>query len=270
MPSEEVLNDLKLCQERVHKWGEQNRVSFDAGKEEFAVLHHQDGEGRDFRLLGPVFDAKLLMHSAVQKVVSKAKPKTQALLKLRRYYSTSDLVYQFKAHVLCVLKSCTAAVYHAASSVLRPLDRVLDSFLEELKLSREEAFLRYNLAPLTFRRDVAMLGLLHKCTLGLAHPRLQELFPPAPLRPEPRYSTRASAARHSRQLLERCKGHFLETTRRSVFGLVKVYNYLSQDTVDLDSVKSFQAALTAKARKACTTGDTGWANLYSPRLVRQG
>ena len=154
VPNEEVLSDLKLCQERVHKWGALNRVSFDAGKEEFAVVHHQHGEGRDFRLLGPVFDAKLLMHSAVQKLVSKAKPKTQALLKLRRFYSTSDLVYQFKTHVLCVLEGCTAAVYHAATSVLRPLDRVLDSFLEELGLSREEAFLRHNLAPLTFRRDV--------------------------------------------------------------------------------------------------------------------
>ena len=55
-----------------------------------------------------------------------------------------------------------------------------------------------------------------------------------------------------------------------MFGLVRVYNYLSQDTVDLDSVKSFQGVLTARARQACTAGDTEWAHLYSARLARQG
>jgi hypothetical protein len=176
-PNSKVLEDLHLCQQDVHNWGVQNRMAFDTSKEEFVVIHHVQGEGADFRLLGPVFDPKLQMHTAVQKLVHKARPKLQALLRTRRYYNTSDLVLQFKAHVLCVLESATPAVYHAAASVLEPLDHVLGSFLRQLELPAEEAFLQYNLGPLAWRRDVAMLGLLHKCALGLAHSKLRALFP---------------------------------------------------------------------------------------------
>ena len=85
-------------------------MEFDPGKEQLVVIHHKDGEGSDFRLLGPVFDTKLQMHSAVTSVVNKARPKTLALLQTRRFYSTWELITQFKTHVLCVLESCTAAV----------------------------------------------------------------------------------------------------------------------------------------------------------------
>ena len=218
LPNADVLEDLRRCQQEVHHWGKLNRVSFDAGKEEFVVIHHVFGEGGDFRLLGPVFDPKLRMHRAVQKVVGKARPKLHALLKTRRYYSTRDMVLQYKTHLLCVLEACTPAVYHASDTVLEPLDQVQASFLRELDLSAEEAFLQHNLAPLALRRDVAMLGLLHKCNLGLAHTLLKALFPAAPAQLEPTYNTRSVGKRHNKQLLERCTGRFLETTRRSAFG----------------------------------------------------
>ena len=267
--NEEVLADLHNCQKNVHDWGRTNRVAFDAGKEAFVVLHHLQGEGEDFRLLGPVLDSKLRMHSAVQKVVAKARPKPHALLKTKRYYCTQDLVTQFKTHVLCVLESCTAAVYHATNTTLEPLDGVLTSFLRELDLTASDAFLEYNLAPLALRRDVAMLGLLHKCSLKRAHPQLQALFPTVQLQPT-RHHTRLSERRHNRQLLERCTGHFLESTRRSVFGLVRVYNFLPQAAVDATSVTAFQTALTNLVREACERGEEDWATLLSPRRVLQG
>ena len=267
--NQEVLADLRSCQEQVHEWGRKNRVTFDSGKEELAVLHHLHGEGKDFRLLGPVFDTKLRMHSAVQKLLGKARPKVQALLKTRRFYSTANLVNQFKTHVLCVLESCTAAVYHAADTTLEPLDRVLTSFLKDLGLSAAEAFLHYNLAPLALRRDLAMLGLLHKCNLGLAHPQLQALYPQVTL-PRGQHRTRLSEQRHGHQLLERCKGHFLETTRRSVFGLVRVYNFLPEEAVSATTVEAFQATLTALARHRCARGEEDWEHCYSPRRTLLG
>ena len=36
----------------MHNWGRQNRVLFDASKEEFAILHATEGNGEDFILLG--------------------------------------------------------------------------------------------------------------------------------------------------------------------------------------------------------------------------
>ena len=51
---------------------------------------------------------------------SKAK-NASTLLKTRRFYNKWDMVLQFKTHVLCVLESATAAVYHAADGALAPL-----------------------------------------------------------------------------------------------------------------------------------------------------
>ena len=77
-PNEEILKDFRRCKAEVRDWGAQNRVSLDAGREEFTVTHHIEGQGEVFRLLKPVFDAKLLMHTAVQTWVGRARPKTQA------------------------------------------------------------------------------------------------------------------------------------------------------------------------------------------------
>ena len=102
-------------------------MEFDATKEAVAIIHHIDGEGKNFKLLGPVFDPKLLMHPAVKKMVSKARPKMIALLRTKRYYSTRDMIKQFKAHLLCVLESCNAAIYHASDTALAPLNRVMNT-----------------------------------------------------------------------------------------------------------------------------------------------
>ena len=42
---EEVLSDLKWGQQAVHQWGAENRVSFDPGKEVFAVVHPRFAHG---------------------------------------------------------------------------------------------------------------------------------------------------------------------------------------------------------------------------------
>ena len=208
------------------------------------------------------------MHKAVQKVLGKARPKLQALLQTQRFYTTGEMVVQYKTHLLCTLESCNAAIYHAADSTLEPLDHVQETFLEKVGLSKEEAFLDYNLGPLSWRRDVAMLGLLHKCALGLAHPRLRELFPLVTRQPAA-YFTRYTARRHTKQLLERCTGDFLELTRRSLFGLVRVYNFLPEEVVQTATVKEFQKLLTAETKESCRNG-RAWETMYSPRWVRQG
>ena len=57
---------------------------------------------------------------------------------------------------------------HAAESKLDELDAIQHRFLRALDLSQENAFLRYNLAPLRLRRDIAVLGFLHRIQLGNA------------------------------------------------------------------------------------------------------
>ena len=94
------------------------------------------GEGEYFRLLGPTFDAKLTMHTAVKNIMKKTRPKTYALLKARRMYSTSDMVLQFKTHIWSILESSIPAIYHAADSILAPLDGLQTHFAHELGLKK--------------------------------------------------------------------------------------------------------------------------------------
>ena len=60
-----------------------------------------------------------------------------------------------------MIEAVTPAVYHAASSRLKKLDGLLHSFLFHMQISEVEAFTHFNMAPLSMRREVAMLGLLH-------------------------------------------------------------------------------------------------------------
>ena len=268
--NEEIIADLKDCQSRVHQWGRLNQVIFDSTKEHFVVLHNLDGEGEDFRFLGTMFDTSLRMESNIRGILAQARPKVKALLRSRRFYSTNDMIRQYKTHVLCRLELNSAGFYHASDTALDPLERLQDSFLQKLGLTREEGFLYYNLAPLTTRRDIAMLGLLFKCAFGLAHPDLQKLFPRSPGVTHG-YTTRLQDGRHSSQLEEGRPGTHHSLLRRSAFGLTRVWNRLPQELIASGSVTSFQKQLTNLARTACRQTDFEWARLLSPRqaLIRE-
>ena len=82
----------------------------------------------------------------------------------------------YKAQVLSYIESGTPALYHAAPSVLDRIDRVQRRFLRELGCSEVAALNDFRLAPLVSRRAMAMLGLLHRATLGVAHAQLMTLF----------------------------------------------------------------------------------------------
>ena len=86
MDNEVVLEDMQRTRRNVHKWGRQNRVIFDAGKEHLVVLHPLSGEGDAFKLLGCMVDTKLTMQYAVDAILAAARPKTRAILRTRSHY----------------------------------------------------------------------------------------------------------------------------------------------------------------------------------------
>ena len=171
--------EMKGAQKEVHLWGKANQVIFDPCKESFHFLHRRLHSGTEFKLLGVVFDSKLLMHSAARNVATEAGWRLQQLLKSRCFFTTPELMHLYKAQVLSYVESSTPAIYHASPSVLEPVDRVQRRLLRELGMSEVEALLNFRLAPLPSRRDMAMLGALHKVTLGLAPPQLAAFFPRA-------------------------------------------------------------------------------------------
>ena len=97
-------------------------------------------------------------------------------MRTRRFYSDAELVGFFKAHVLSFVEYRTAGLYHAASSTLVQVDRVLSSFLSQIGLTDVEALLNFQLAPLATRRNMAMLAVIHRTLLQQGPPFLSICF----------------------------------------------------------------------------------------------
>ena len=97
--NDHILCDLEEFQRDIHQWGVQNRVAFDPGKEQFWILHRSDPYGLPGRLLGAIIDQKLIMEAEVSRICGKVRPKIKALLRTRSFYSMSDMVAQYKAHI---------------------------------------------------------------------------------------------------------------------------------------------------------------------------
>jgi hypothetical protein len=169
-----------------------------------------------------------------------------------------DLIGLYKSHVLSYIEFATPAVYHAPDFMLSPVDRVQDSFLSELGCSAVDAILRHNLAPLSTRRDIAMLGLLHRITIGSAPPQFSELvFPSRSSSSAPRY-WRHRHGRHDRQLHDPIDGTQSNMMQRSLFGLIYTYNMLPQPVIDAKSVSSFQKLLQNAVKSAARREHVSW------------
>ena len=148
-----------------------NQAIFDRDKEHFCILHKSDCVGDVFRLLGVSVDPKLTMEDEIRRIMNKASQKIAAILNTRSFHSLEGLLQQYKANVLCILEGSACAIYHAAQSHLSTLDELQRRFVRKLGLNESEAFLREGgLAPLELRRDIAVLGFLHKIQLGEVHP----------------------------------------------------------------------------------------------------
>jgi len=259
--------ELKGAQKELHLWGKANQVMFDPAKESFHLLHRRLYSDGEFKILGVLFDTQLLMHSAARQVATEAGWRLQQLLKARRYFNTPELVHLYKAQVLSYVESSTPGTYHAAPSVLDPVDRVQRRLLRELGLNELEGLLRYRLAPLPSRRDMSMLGVLHKVNLGLAPPQLAAFFPRLGEAHEPmgRQRVRGWQPLHDKQLGTPCDDYSTDTLARSLFGLARCYNQLPQRVVDRPTVKAFQRCLqeALKVYGSAPGAPENWPRLYT-------
>jgi len=264
LPLAQVQNTLQKCRDRVHKWGRTNRVSFDPSKEHLVVLHPTENHGACFKLLGCMTDTDLMMHTAIDLLLTKIRPKITAILRTRAYYSVPELLSQFKTHIWGLMEANMGGIFHAATYLLAKIDHTQVRFLRELRLSAEQAFLEFNFAPPKLRRNIGILGMLHKRVLGLCHPSFDRLLP--------WYSSRFSEARglgHSKQLY----GHWVEVSHcrglfsRSIFAMVDVYNNLPQQAVDAPTVTIFQKYLMHIARTRCQSEDVAWASSFCRRTM---
>ena len=160
-----IWADLLHCQEELHTWGKANQVVFDAAKEHKAILSHYEPSGANFVLLGVEFDTRLAMTKAIHDCVIEVGWKKKALLRTQRFHCDMELINLWKSHILSYIEYRTAAWYHACETSLAPLDRCLTSFLHSIGVDTISALMKFNLAPLTARRDMAMLAIIHRTVL---------------------------------------------------------------------------------------------------------
>ena len=176
--------DMWRCQTYLHRWGNANQVIFDPTKEITHILSavNKQAEGVDFRILGVEFDCQLRMSSCVDELVHECSWKLRTIMRTRKFFSCADLVSFFKSHILSFLEYRTAALYHACDSTLHKLDSILSGFLREICVNDLDALHVFNLAPLKCRRDIAMLGLLHRSAIGQGPRHFAQWFCQAPER----------------------------------------------------------------------------------------
>ena len=172
------------------------------------------------------------MIDAVHKCVHQCSWKLQSILRTRRYYTTAQMINLYKAHILSYIEYRTPAISHASATTLAPLDRIQARLLRELDLSPEEALMDYRLAPLHSRRDIAILGVIHRAARKEGPIQLQELFP---LQLFP-----AENASHPYQIVNIASDCDQDYMCRTAFGYIEIYNRLPYNTVFRNDMKKIR------------------------------
>ena len=134
------------------------------------------------------------------------------MLRTRRFYTDADLIVLYKAHLLSFLEYRTPAIYHATRAVLERLDNVQSRFLRNANVDEVAALVEFRLAPLAVRRDIAMLGVIHRNVLGKGPDHFNEHF----------VLQTTSGTGHRRQLVDPRREVKHPLIRRSLFGLIAV------------------------------------------------
>ena len=116
------------------------------------------------------------MHDCVRECVLSCNWKLRTLLRTGRFYNDRDLVNLYKAHVLSFIEFRTPGIFHAAPSVFTPLDLVQTRFLRGLGITAEDGLFHFSLAPLSSRRHIAALAVIHRAALGRGPPHFWRFF----------------------------------------------------------------------------------------------
>ena len=267
-PNKVLSEAMEECQEALHRWGAANKVQFDSSKESLHILHKRFPEGENFVMFGIEFDSKLSMKDAIRKIANRCHWKLRTLLRSQRFFSEQEMVQQYKSHILSFLEFATPALYHATKTDLEPLDRVQDAFLRRLGLTAVQALEKYRLAPLSTRRDVALLGMVHRTVLGDGPDQFRKWFFPAAPSGHTQH-TRATTAKHDRQLHDYLDRKQSALLRRSVLCLPRVYNSLPAEVVACKTVKDFQRALQKIVLGKAKAGEENWERCFKfkPRVT---
>ena len=132
-------------------------------------------------------------------------------------------------------------------------------------LPEEQALIEYRPALLSTRRDVGMLGVIHRSVIGAGPSHFSKYFvlQGSARRPNGREALHA----HDKQIITHRTGKFLDLLSHSILGLIDIYNMLPQYMVNTKDVSEFQRRLQLLVIEMAAAKEPGWRGIYSPRNV---
>ena len=182
---------------------------------------------------------------------NKLNAKLRCLFRIRRFYSLKQYLSIYKTQIWSSVEWATAGIFHCTSTQLHVIDGVQHRFLRFVGMSQSEAFLSHNLAPLSLRRSIAMLGFIYRCVRNLAPEPCCFLFSIDHRRNS---ALRSNSRLHQHQLVDPVDRSTTPLLSRSVLGLVLFWNNLPKDAVYAPTVKDFQRYITDAAKDAVRQG----------------
>ena len=149
-----------------------------------------------------------------------------------------------RKHLLSYFEYKTPAMYHAKREVLQKLDRVQSKLLSDIGVDEVTALIEFNLAPLSARRDMAMLGVIHRTVLGKG----------------PRHFKQHFVLDSDGRIVDPRRKFGGELIKRSALGLVAIYNLLPAPYKKVGSVKDFQRILQDLLKERVSQGCLDFAH----------
>ena len=134
-------------------------------------------------------------------------------------------------------------------------------FLRASNIHCEVALIAHNLAPLESRRDMAMLGIIHRAALRWGTIHVHEYFRRLPS--STLLEFRHGAAPYTSAFRPRA----ITLLTNTILGLIPVYNRLQEDWRRASSVSDFQSCLAEEVRSLHRIGVNVWAATFCPRRL---
>ena len=144
-----------------------------------------------------------------------------------------------------------------------------ENFLSELEMSASETLLDFNLAPLRSRRDISMLGLLHRIVLKDAPVQFSKYVYGTSTHSRSR-GWAVQFDRHNHQLHDPLNSPVPKIVERSIFKLIHPYNVLPQFVLDWKSTAAFQRKLQSALKECVADKDPEWESLLCKGVVQRG
>ena len=171
-------------------------------------------------------------------------------------FSIKTMLEQYKSHIWGLTEYSNGVLILAAPCQLRRLDKVQRWFLHELGISDTFAFVQFNFAPPTLRRNIGLMNFLQNTLCNNAHPALCHALPYVPADLCSTYHSKA---------LDPCRDVVMYHTRlyeRSLYAYILAYNRLPQALVDAPTVSNFQARLTHLATQRASNANDSWRRCF--------